>query len=194
MVKAIDTHYKGYKFRSRLEARFAVFLDVLRITWDYEVEGFDLPQTGKYLPDFFLPNGGLPESYIRPMWIEVKAGKPTLQEINKLRELAYVTKTAGAFFCGNTLLTKGNHFKSIVEFFYGNDDDCGLSVLELFQIPLEPLVLAPNKLPKEWWAAQTNRIHFEDNYDVLLTATPMRKLRPAAKAALSARFEFGESG
>lgn len=26
-IKAIDTIYKGYKFRSRLEARWAVFFD-----------------------------------------------------------------------------------------------------------------------------------------------------------------------
>lgn len=28
-VKAIDTVYKGYRFRSRLEARWAVFFDAL---------------------------------------------------------------------------------------------------------------------------------------------------------------------
>jgi hypothetical protein len=26
-AKAIETHYKGYRFRSRLEARWAVFFD-----------------------------------------------------------------------------------------------------------------------------------------------------------------------
>lgn len=50
-IKAINTHYKGYKFRSRLEARWAVFFDALELDWKYEVEGFVLD--GKpYLPDF----------------------------------------------------------------------------------------------------------------------------------------------
>lgn len=43
MAKAIQTVYKGYKFRSRLEARWAVFFDALGITWQYEKEGYELP-------------------------------------------------------------------------------------------------------------------------------------------------------
>lgn len=62
---AIETEYRGHLFRSRLEARFAVFFDCLRCEWLYEPEGFSLP-SGRYLPDFFLPRvrGGT--------WIEVK--------------------------------------------------------------------------------------------------------------------------
>ena len=54
-IKAIETEYNGYKFRSRLEARWAVFFDNARIKYDYEPEGFEL-SCGKYLPDFFLPD------------------------------------------------------------------------------------------------------------------------------------------
>lgn len=50
-MKAIQTSYKGYKFRSRLEARWAVFFDALGLDWQYEVEGFDLGGV-YYLPDF----------------------------------------------------------------------------------------------------------------------------------------------
>lgn len=39
-IKAIQTKYKGYNFRSRLEARWAVFFDALKIEWAYEEEGF----------------------------------------------------------------------------------------------------------------------------------------------------------
>ena len=42
-IKAIETKYKGYRFRSRLEARWAVFFDTMGIEWIYEPEGFDLP-------------------------------------------------------------------------------------------------------------------------------------------------------
>jgi hypothetical protein len=54
-MKAIETVYKGYKFRSRLEARWAVFFDALGVEWEYEKEGYDLGDDGLYLPDFYLP-------------------------------------------------------------------------------------------------------------------------------------------
>lgn len=53
-IKPIETRYKGYRFRSRLEARWAVFFDTLGIPWEYEKEGLLLDQT-PYLPDFWLP-------------------------------------------------------------------------------------------------------------------------------------------
>lgn len=55
----IPTAYGGYLFRSRLEARWAVFFDALRITWEYEHQGYRIGQV-LYLPDFWLPtfNGG----------------------------------------------------------------------------------------------------------------------------------------
>lgn len=62
-MKAIETEYNGYKFRSRLEARWAVFFDALGIEYQYEPEGFDLDGIW-YLPDFWLPQ-------VR-MWAEVK--------------------------------------------------------------------------------------------------------------------------
>lgn len=65
-IKAIETVYKGYKFRSRLEARWAIFFDSLGIEWEYEPEGYKLNDGRWYLPDFYLPyfNGG--------MFVEVK--------------------------------------------------------------------------------------------------------------------------
>lgn len=53
-IKAIETVYRGYKYRSRLEARWAVFFDTLGIKYEYEKEGYDLGEAGWYLPDFFL--------------------------------------------------------------------------------------------------------------------------------------------
>ena len=81
-IKAIETTYKGYRFRSRLEARWAVFFDTLGIPWKYENEGYqkeidtDLgTKTKRYLPDFFLPSrwgkGG--------MFVEVKGNKDGLK-------------------------------------------------------------------------------------------------------------------
>lgn len=51
-IKPIETIYNGYRFRSRLEARWAVFLDTLGVEYEYEPEGFELPNGKRYLPDF----------------------------------------------------------------------------------------------------------------------------------------------
>lgn len=53
-IKPIQTRYKGYHFRSRLEARWAVFFDALGLNWEYEPEGYQTSE-GWYLPDFYLP-------------------------------------------------------------------------------------------------------------------------------------------
>jgi hypothetical protein len=64
-VRAIETTAYGHRFRSRLEARYAVFLASMGVSWQYEPQGFNLP-SGNYLPDFFLPllDGGT--------WMEIK--------------------------------------------------------------------------------------------------------------------------
>jgi len=64
-IKAIETRYAGCRFRSRLEARWAVFFDTLGIAWEYEPEGF-ATSAGPYLPDFRIQVGGY------PCWFEVK--------------------------------------------------------------------------------------------------------------------------
>lgn len=81
-VKAIETEYNGYKFRSRLEARWAVFFDAAGIKYEYEAYGFEginwgdeLPR--KYLPDFYLPQFDV--------FVEVKPSKEKLyQEQEKI--------------------------------------------------------------------------------------------------------------
>ena len=55
-IKAIETVYNGYRFRSRLEARWAIFMDRAGIPYFYEPEGFILPDGTRYLPDFYLPD------------------------------------------------------------------------------------------------------------------------------------------
>lgn len=55
-IKPIETKYKGYRFRSRLEARTAILLDELKIPYIYEPEGFAFDDGTTYLPDFYLPD------------------------------------------------------------------------------------------------------------------------------------------
>lgn len=53
-MKPIETRYKGYRFRSRLEARWAVFFDAMGIHWEFEPEGYRDAHGRCYLPDFKL--------------------------------------------------------------------------------------------------------------------------------------------
>lgn len=55
-VRAIPTRAFGRRFRSRLEARWAVFFEARGVKWDYEPEGFRLSCGRWYLPDFHLPS------------------------------------------------------------------------------------------------------------------------------------------
>ena len=67
-MKAIETNYQGYRFRSRLEARYAVFLDALGLRWRYEAEGMEFSAGFRYLPDFYLPDWDI--------YLEVKPDLP----------------------------------------------------------------------------------------------------------------------
>lgn len=75
-IQAIETRYHGCRFRSRLEARWAVFFDALDIRWQYEPEGFIGIYEKPYLPDFYLSESG--------KWIEVKPSLAKLQEVSSV--------------------------------------------------------------------------------------------------------------
>src|SRR5258706_10167416 len=67
LIRAISTFYNGCLFRSRLEARWAVFFDRMGLKWTYEPEGFTDGRT-RYLPDFQIVDAGTfieikPESF-----------------------------------------------------------------------------------------------------------------------------------
>lgn len=66
-IKAIETRVYGCRFRSRLEARWAVFLTEAGFRWDYEPEGVEL-DAGRYLPDFRVSRSGSAVS----VWLEIK--------------------------------------------------------------------------------------------------------------------------
>lgn len=65
IIDPTKTEYRGFQFRSRLEADFALHLDALGVKWRYEPLMFG-PSGSGYLPDFEVtrPTG--------PDWIEVK--------------------------------------------------------------------------------------------------------------------------
>ena len=88
-IKVIPTYYNGYYFRSRLEARIAVFLDALGVEYEYEPEGYKVE--GGYLPDFRVKCWGTRGSYDRKtpfdLYIEVK-GKMSRNDARKIAQFA----------------------------------------------------------------------------------------------------------
>lgn len=83
-IKPIETRYKGYRFRSRLEARWAVYLDAVGLRYEYEPEGFTLENGERYLPDFWLPDVN--------SWAEVK---PTVLTPEELVRCAFLVRGTG---------------------------------------------------------------------------------------------------
>lgn len=91
-IKAIETRYKDHRFRSRLEARWAVFFDSLDLKYEYEKEGFHTP-SGLYLPDFWLPR--------LKTWVEIKGRAPTDAEQDSLSYVATNTASRGVCLWGS---------------------------------------------------------------------------------------------
>lgn len=75
MIPAIPTVYKGIRFRSRLEARWAYIFD--RFGWKWEYEPFDLQG---YIPDFMV-------GFLSPTLFEIKPGT-TIEELEAAGEKA----------------------------------------------------------------------------------------------------------
>lgn len=85
-MKAIPTEYDGVRFRSRLEARHAMFFDAHKIGWEYEVEGLDLGGRW-YLPDFWLPDSRT--------YLEVKGPLKERTDLVKLAQDRIDAETGG---------------------------------------------------------------------------------------------------
>jgi hypothetical protein len=90
-MKAIQTEYNGLLFRSRIEARWAYLFDLLKVKYEYEKEGYELP-SGKYLPDFWLPQ--------QNCWVEIKGQLPDDKESTLASELAMSTECPVYIFFG----------------------------------------------------------------------------------------------
>jgi hypothetical protein len=90
-IKSIDTIYKDFKFRSRLEARWAIFFDELGVTWEYEKEGYDIKGI-RYLPDFWLSDFDC--------WIEIKGDTPGYFEMKKAVKLCLASRKDVHIFIG----------------------------------------------------------------------------------------------
>jgi hypothetical protein len=168
-IKAIETQYKGYRFRSRLEARWAVFFDALGVKWEYEKEGFDLGEAGWYLPDFWLSETNC--------WVEMKGGSPTEAEARRLRALvAYGPQTS--IVCRGLLFVGGPWHSNPSALHYVR----GESVGGVWEAP--PVIWATYSDGFTWLTFPDEKADYADPLSL--------RLRSAYQAARSARFEHGE--
>lgn len=167
-VKAIETRYGGYRFRSRLEARWAVFFDALGIKWEYETEGYVLPNGEHYLPDFWLPEWGC--------FAEVKPRLFTNEEYIKAALLPesciLLDGMPGVRLYHWTLEYGSAQAIDMGLYAYRHHDCCNWGV-DLYVSSLEGHV----------WITADDDLPFDDG---AFTA--------AVTAARSARFEHGENG
>lgn len=92
-IPSIETRYMNIVFRSRLEARWGVFFDCLKLDWYYEHEGFDLGRFGRYLPDFYFPQGDF--------FAEIKPPRPSMNELKKPIAFAKLAKKKVLVVCGH---------------------------------------------------------------------------------------------
>lgn len=110
-IQAIETRHAGCRFRSRLEARWAVFFDAANIAWQYEPQGFELPwrlnrtppreesDVIRYLPDFWLPDLGL--------WAEVKGSLTASETFRLMNVAAALSSPTGGCGGGHDMLLLG---------------------------------------------------------------------------------------
>lgn len=110
MIKAIETKYNGYNFRSRTEAKWAYVFDKLNIKYLYENEGYELENGDWYLPDFYLPNHGF--------FIEIKGANPNQKELDKCSFLANGSGEPVVMIIGNP-----DYFNSLCFYGYNRPTD-----------------------------------------------------------------------
>jgi hypothetical protein len=98
-ITAIETVYNGYKFRSRLEARWAVFFDAVGIEYEYEPEGLILSDGTPYLPDFYLPQF---HSYFEVKSKHVKGTPAEKEARRKISDGSHCDTWSGIICFGDT--------------------------------------------------------------------------------------------
>jgi len=113
MIKTIHTTYNGIKFRSRLEARWAVFFDSLNIKYRYEFEGFELEDKEWYLPDFYLPKYDV-YCEVKPTINEVSENMPTFKKFATGRH--WLLLLVDSPNVNSTMLISNNEINMVVPF------------------------------------------------------------------------------
>ena len=191
-IKPIETRYKGYKFRSRLEAKWAVFFDACGIDWDYEPEGFCIDGEINYLPDFLLHDVFVQAVGVIDLYVEIK-GIMTDVDAFKIKSFAYGKKfEKGIYEIKNPILIlgnipKGETFDEKIKYM----DNCLFNSFNSIHLFSHELInnygvrLALPALDCNW-EFRIFDLHIDDWIDE-------EKTNLAYKKAQQARFEHGES-
>ena len=118
------TRYDGVLYRSRTEARWAMFFTLAKIPFVYEPETFELP-SGNYLPDFWMPEA----DYGRGMFIEIK---PSMIEAgSREAKLAYELHVASKRCLGVVWGSpKPDHCGAEHAFFFDYSDDLASNIFQ----------------------------------------------------------------
>lgn len=191
MMKPIETRYHGCRFRSRLEAKWAVFFDCMDIEWEYEPEGYDLGDGIWYLPDFRLHGwkgrGSEGHEYL---WAEVKGKLPMdaadWQKVSRFAGEHRQDHPFGDETYENPIITLGPIYEDSEEFTDpGNDGSKSGPSFELVDVDTFGLGIS---IPKD------GEYGFElcgcdSNY---WTHSQCRSTDAALECARYARFEHGE--
>lgn len=90
-IKAIETSFDGYLFRSRLEAKWAHSFKSIFNSYDYELEGFEL-KSGRYLPDFYIRELDL--------FVEIKPSFDVITEYDIRRYYDFSQEKRFILICG----------------------------------------------------------------------------------------------
>lgn len=177
-MKAIETKYKGYRFRSRLEARWAVFFDALGVKWEYEKEGYDLGEAGWYLPDFWLPDVNA--------WVEIKPNKDAYNDkaSAKAKALAAITEAPVVVVCGLPYIERW-------ECGYSGGDSGYIHSPDGFWDNYHTLAIC-SRCKKVGWVFSDYAARLCDCFEDKGSSDPS-VMSMAYAAARSARFEHGES-
>ena len=190
MIKAIETEYKGYKFRSRLEARWAIFFDAIGVRWEYEPEGYGMEDGTVYLPDFLIHDvcGQVNDK----LWVEVK-GELTREDFHKVWSFVYSDgddqpPRNPTLIVGN--IPDGDSFWEL-ESFVDNAACCSLGLFDLGTVngdnswPGMPVRMENGKL---YLLEQDDNASMPEDVNVDIDGT-----MNAYKKARQARFEHGET-
>ena len=182
----IETVFDGHRFRSRTEARWAVFFRHMGWKYGYEQEGFNLDGL-YYLPDFWLPETGC--------WFEIKGVVPTDREIMLMSRLVFKSKRQGFIAIGAPQSDEHQLIwfrPSLAETWHSKfSDDWATAYVGLNCGPKQP---ARFKLSV---SKQQNLCLFTQGFDLgfLLDSGPIETafLEAAYFKATGARFEYGET-
>lgn len=195
-VKAIETKAFGCRFRSRLEARWAVFFTELGCRWEYEPQGFMLEHSGAYLPDFFVYD--FPH-YPSPIWVEVKQNDPSIEEVNKLRELCCATGHYGYFAVESSIaygFRQKSPFQRIIDTFLDQEEENRFKIswpLNRCQVPHSTFYALGQERCFQGKEKVEQLAFFTELLCKSFNEPPAADFYHAAVAARSARFEHGES-